>query len=1711
MEDPSKDHRMETTNAASVDDDNLPLPDLLNDEGFPVNFGSAVTSYSDFDDEDEDELAAAGMNAFAKRNPVYCGRWLGSRVLPGSGGRCGPTNKPACPSCQRFQRRPDFSLQIFKRLFPALGKAAGVSVSAQSMVDSWICQNIFRPEGNAANFAGAVKRAESVYSLVKVEDRQLVLSNQSSSVPVSSTWIQRDENRQMVERLREIRPWLTASQAEFVLRHGERIGLAQIEGDFMDHAAVLALDMDDVSVEREMIKERKKSLQNVEDALSVNQKRARVIREACVASKWRPPTEAVNFTPLVQSKHKLLEKSTTKTETEASLPLTLVTKDTQHLMVLKVKKEDESNISDDHEESFCVLCACPLPSSFHVMYSCKFCRICEVCVQDQQQQQQSNGSSSSSEKTKNTNATTSPSSGGNGEKNDSTGSGDHISTDADIVTNGEESLFNSAEGFAPVLLRDSDSDSEVDGPLDLLSRLVHFRTVVSMRPRNNAPVLGTKAVFRCPGRANGSHLHQHPLTFKQSPRHICHVKGNGCAPNYALWICDECDFYACQVCMSNPAPAGYNRKLGRIIPENQQQNQEQAMSRTMEDEELHKIFTSPIPLVDREAFDADAAEREAARIWDTSNESLIVKLGGGTVGQNATNTSRENISEEETPVNFDDEDDDVYSSDNDEEDDRSRLLPTPLLASEGFLRSDAVNAFDLFRARSDASTTTAIDEVQVEDLLLRAEAADARLTRRSIHDAISEGRLGLAGILLLSQAYAPVPLSTKQQTGAESTANDAGYQYCWCGDIIDRRTAPDGAVGCLGGHAMHASCAADLLLGGGQCPTCRQPIFYSKVDGAEANAAIEFAKAEIKRVQRAERQKIKQNLEESGEDPSFEVGDVVLVLSDVETCKQAQLADPIYGGWEEDMSMGCGLAGRVIETTKDVDRSAVRVRSMGHHVLRAIEDDEHSKCPTCDYSVPSRYTGEMVCRLCLNCVTCCRRTLGSCEQVSQEWTWNASVLTLMRRSGGVGLGHETVFKDKVSADRAKTERHILRLRGELVAVKKAREKVKEETEHLVAGLGQQRVTREFSQGSADALRRVADSGVSAADCQRARHLLLLARQWGDSKEAIEKRRSLYGCVQNGDSDSAGRIVRGYNARKFLETAMWADATRKNPEYVVEQFAQADLRAFPDIAAPRTGFTLESGSKFRCKSECLDKNGSLWLQVDSAPSSNWSSESAHSFSRGWLCVRPGATGSRAMVSMADTELSCCACGDRLFSSAASLGLYKTAEGQKVAIGDRLLVAATLERVTVREVKDGYIICSFDAPTDFEPKDFIRSSVCDAGGNEIASPLDCSVFYAPNDLIFRDIETEGLDHESESWARRELFIRCKGDQASARKMWKEAKQKEGRFNTEDFSLGFASCARGHPCHARCFQAALLAGQTCPADGCLEPLWVPSVTRVNNDDEDACHGETASARAEAAAPAAASELAGHDALVNERVASSGAATSEEWSGAGFRELKMCPLCCTGPIFNQDCDDMSAHHGDCAVAVLGRQEATHCLPNGRIFRVSASEIAARVTGISATKSVIDVLPRCDKHNCVVMFNGCTGCGHLFTDIHSHHMPDWDPTARATLEVNKKARNAVRLLTEQVRKEAAMLQFERDALKDAGGGEVDGAKGWGGASIDDLANGGIPPRKRPREDDPIEELSGRTTSTCDAREKIACFYSHPFETDGSNCSRGRVGSHFVI
>jgi hypothetical protein len=62
-------------------------PALQNDEGVVVKLGQA---------------GRVGRCFFDGSRTYYCGRHLGTRAIPGWHGQCGPTNGPACESCQRF-------------------------------------------------------------------------------------------------------------------------------------------------------------------------------------------------------------------------------------------------------------------------------------------------------------------------------------------------------------------------------------------------------------------------------------------------------------------------------------------------------------------------------------------------------------------------------------------------------------------------------------------------------------------------------------------------------------------------------------------------------------------------------------------------------------------------------------------------------------------------------------------------------------------------------------------------------------------------------------------------------------------------------------------------------------------------------------------------------------------------------------------------------------------------------------------------------------------------------------------------------------------------------------------------------------------------------------------------------------------------------------------------------------------------------------------------------------------------------------------------------------------------------------------------------------------------------------------------------------------------------------------------------------------------
>ena len=195
-------------------------------------------------------------------------------------------------------------------------------------------------------------------------------------------------------------------------------------------------------------------------------------------------------------------------------------------------------------------------------------------------------------------------------------------------------------------------------------------------------------------------------------------------------------------------------------------------------------------------------------------------------------------------------------------------------------------------------------------------------------------------------------------------------------------------------------------------------------------------------------------------------------------------------------------------------------------------------------------------------------------------------------------------------------------------------------------------------------------------------------------------------------------------------------------------------------------------------------------------------------QGWLCVRQD---SRAIVSKVDTKLRCFSCGDRLlpFQHDDSRS-YETAKGKEIKNGDALIVAATGESVVAKSVESGHVLCSFSSSVDGKRDDNLE---------------DSGVWYRQQDLVLPNAEDENQNTDEEivtiegkQLTRRELFLKCKGDEKVARQMWKEAK---GGTHTIEAARRFASCAKGHPLHARCFQGALVSGQKCPAPDCSEPL--------------------------------------------------------------------------------------------------------------------------------------------------------------------------------------------------------------------------------------------------------------------------------------------------
>lgn len=159
---------------------------------------------------------------------------------------------------------------------------------------------------------------------------------------------------------------------------------------------------------------------------------------------------------------------------------------------------------------------------------------------------------------------------------------------------------------------------------------------------------------------------------------------------------------------------------------------------------------------------------------------------------------------------------------------------------------------------------------------------------------------------------------------------------------------------------------------------------------------------------------------------------------------------------------------------------------------------------------------------------------------------------------------------------------------------------------------------------------------------------------------------------------------------------------------------------------------------------------------------------------------------------------------------------------------------------------------------------------------------------------------------------MILRHDGNEELARKDWNAAKRNEHFFDVE-----FASCPRGHLLHAKCLQKAMIGGLRCPAPDCMEQIFLPRVTRETPEDDDICCGRTDQNEEEDALHAA-SDLTIHSSSLEARAYeqnNEGNATRAVFSE---NSLKMCPMCCAGPLFNQECSDMTAHHGQCSMKAL-------------------------------------------------------------------------------------------------------------------------------------------------------------------------------------------------
>ena len=1195
-------------------------------------------------------------------------------------------------------------------------------------------------------------------------------------------------------------------------------------------------------------------------------------------------------------------------------------------------------------------------------------------------------------------------------------------------------------------------------------------------------------VFHCPALANGGHCHHHPLEFGASKvQRYCDIRGEGCtardsrSPHRVTWRCPTCDFDVCSACIAGASRDNFNRRTAAIDnkPNENNETNHNLIQHT------RRPRTTARQVVDNVSIDRYVTERWNHHLQQMSGNCKIL-VGSGRVG---TSFPRPDVR---------------YHSRNrraERSDNRDTHVSTVSVLSE-----EAKMALKQFKvpSNSDVLTVAATDLTLAEGLLHRVQMIQNGSDRKHFYDAVAGGHIGMAGTLLLASACTKLPQD-------DSTEDDA---ICWCGYVIDRKSAPNGAICCLSGHAMHPSCAADLLLGGsGSCPTCREVLFFPRIAETELEAVDKIVK---------KKQHICQPITDNALASSLPLrdGDLVQVCPDVQLCRTTQDGAQWSGGWQEDMTDACGLQGTVTRVIKhDGAVVAVRVLSKSKaelqmRFMRKVRLPH--RCGTCHCNVRRN------CVFCAQCETCCMRqgSSGPTCHMEHAWTWSTSLICFLKRSsaGPESDMDEMDDGDEVKAKQRRAEKQLSCLRTELLVVKAARENVEKDLYRYSSEV----------KNPTSALAPLA-AMVSPADYLWAHHLLSLATGLDDPHAAKSLHESVSVDVAAGNLESAARKIRWQYTIQTLEQACWQDAADQTASYMMKPCIRLELLAFPSMGAPKTGFDLEPGSRFSSNFETMGEDGFMWLQVASpklegpgnaiiarAPHSpeyrslvgcrvrrgkDWKNGEEDGGSdnegviigqsygsvivewngnrrprrysamengpvllaaagerapiQGWLRLRACGVDSGLVATRANTALCCSCCGANLNPLHGSEEGFVSADIESVSVGDKVLVAATLESVEVEYTSGDQIYCSFPkteglfpsaigsstamnsapatnsapAPNDIGPEEMTKPGLKnDADTKEFGAAktkMRYAVWYTPGDLVIpRKIGTasttsylfeERIEIEGRTRTRRELVLMNAGDLEKAKEIWRQASHA-----SSPETIPYASCLKGHLLDARCFEAAMLSGNLCPAPGCAEPLFVPSVTRRSIEaDNDSCQGSACTSNNIESSP-----ISGISPVAQTN-------QTAENIGNEHGNLKMCPCCCSGPFVNNHCSNMSSHHGECAAMTFPRDRARRlqrCTERG-VYRASPLEIAQALQKVSDSKSVTDVLPRCPTHNVVVMFNGCLSCGHLFTGTDWNSLPVWDERGKEKLSVDKARLAAARRVSAQVRKEIAMLEHERRAL----------------------------------------------------------------------------------